>query len=257
LYQLRGRVGRGAYRAYAYLFYPRNAHLNPDARARLETIAEQTELGAGLSIAMRDLEIRGAGELLGMRQSGYIASVGFQLYTQMLAQAVNRLKAEHQYAAPAPLEPTLPGIGAPMTIDLPVPAYVPVGFMSDGAMRLQFYRRLADMHTLEAVDEMEIELRDRFGALPPEVEGLIYQMRVKLMAQAANVVSITSDDSQIAVKLPYLAKVDRAGLQRYLENGVRVSRVAVWLARDPNGAWRKRLLDVLERLSPVGERQPV
>jgi transcription-repair coupling factor (superfamily II helicase) len=256
LYQLRGRVGRGAYRAYAYLFYPRNAHLNPDARARLETIAEQTELGAGLSIAMRDLEIRGAGELLGMRQSGHIASVGFQLYTQMLAQAVNRLKAEHQYAAPAPLEPTLPGIGAPMTIDLPVPAYVPVGFMSDGAMRLQFYRRLADMHTLEAVDEMEIELRDRFGALPPEVEGLIYQMRVKLMAQAANVVSITSDDSQIAVKLPYLAKVDRAGLQRYLENGVRVSRVAVWLARDPNGAWRKRLLDVLERLSPLKERQP-
>lgn len=257
LYQLRGRVGRGAYRAYAYLFYPRNAHLNPDARARLETIAEQTELGAGLSIAMRDLEIRGAGELLGMRQSGYIASVGFQLYTQMLAQAVNRLKAEHRYTTPtpAPTEPTLPGIGAPMTIDIPVPAYVPVGFMSDGAMRLQFYRRLADMHTLNAVDEMEIELRDRFGALPPEVEGLIYQMRVKLLAQAANVVSITSDDSQIAVKLPYLATVDRAGLQRYLENGVRVSRVAVWLARDPDEVWRKHLLDVLERLSPVGERQ--
>src|SRR5262249_2705331 len=94
LYQLRGRVGRGANPAYAYMFRPRPSRLTEDARARLDTIAEQTELGSGFSIAMRDLEIRGSGDLLGTRQSGYIASVGFYLYTQLLAQSVQKLKSE-------------------------------------------------------------------------------------------------------------------------------------------------------------------
>ncbi|MCC7206989.1 MAG: transcription-repair coupling factor [Anaerolineae bacterium] len=263
LYQLRGRVGRGAYRGYAYLFYPRHAHLNDEARARLDTIAEQTELGAGLSIAMRDLEIRGAGELLGTRQSGYIATVGFHLYTQLLAQAVQRQRAEQRAehkAAPRPAAPgelgaIAQGAGPAITIDLPVPAFVPVEFMPDMAMRLQFYRRLADMTTLPAVDDLEVELEDRFGPLPPEVEGLLFQMRVKLMAQKANVVAITADENQVAVRLPYLATINRADLQRYLGHGARVSRVAVWVSRDESeeNDWRQRLIAILERLQPLAE----
>jgi len=256
LYQLRGRVGRGAHRAYAYLFYARNAHLNADARARLDTIAEQTELGGGLSIAMRDLEIRGAGELLGMRQSGYIVAVGFHLYTQLLARAVQQLRQEQKDSPKPKSEPILMGAaGAAITIDLPIQSYVPVDFMPDGAMRLQFYRRIADLHTVEDVQSLESELMDRFGVLPPEIDGLLFQIRVKLLAQGSNVTSITSDDAQIAIRLPYLATVDRPALQHYLGEGIKVSRVAVWIPRGED--WRDRLLTILGRLQPVATRAKI
>jgi transcription-repair coupling factor (superfamily II helicase) len=265
LYQLRGRVGRGAYRAYAYLFHPRQAHLTADARARLDTIAEQTELGAGLSIAMRDLEIRGAGELLGMRQSGYIATVGFHLYTQLLAQAVQRLRALPKPSPQLAVQPVPPAtdfaplkaVSSAITIDLPVTAYLPVEFMSEVPMRLQLYRRLADMTDLQAVADMEAELTDRFGVLPPEVSGLFFQIRVKLLAQSANVVAITAENNQVSIRLPYLASIDRAALQRYLENEARVSRAAVYLNIDPDAPdpaeWQPRLLNILERLQPFSE----
>ncbi len=246
LYQLRGRVGRGAYRAYAYLFYAPQAVLTAEGRARLETIAEHTDLGSGYSIAMRDLEIRGAGELLGSRQSGYISSVGFHLYTQMLAEAVARLKgAQAQHSAVPSLE------RPPLVIDLPLRAYVPAEFMAESAMRLQLYRRLAELRTPAELDEMRAELIDRFGAIPSELDDLLYQLRVKLLAQAANVVTITPEAGQIAVKLPYLGEIDRMALQRYLGNEVRVSRVAVWLPHDAEGKWRPRLLEVLQRLQPI------
>ncbi|MCC7450268.1 MAG: transcription-repair coupling factor [Anaerolineae bacterium] len=244
LYQLRGRVGRGTNRAYAYLFHPRISRLTDDARARLETIAEQTELGAGMSIAMRDLEIRGAGDLLGTRQSGYITSVGFHLYTQLLAQAVQKLKSGGKVTADM-----LATTGPTITIDLPVPAYIPVDFLPEVSLRLQLYRRLADLHDEAAIDEMRAELTDRFGILPPPVEGLLFQLRVKLRAQRTHITAIMSEDSQVSIKLPYLAEVDRPALQRYLGNDTRVSRVAVWLPREPDSsAWQTRLLDVLERL---------
>src|SRR5581483_10015607 len=142
LYQLRGRVGRGANRAYAYLFHPRTSRLTPEARARLDTIAEQTELGGAMSIAMRDLEIRGAGDLLGTRQSGYIASVGFHLYTQLLGQAVQKLRSGESGGAALPSH-TVTGPAA--TIDLPLPAFIPVDFIPEVSLRLQLYRRLADL----------------------------------------------------------------------------------------------------------------
>jgi transcription-repair coupling factor (superfamily II helicase) len=243
LHQLRGRVGRGAYRAYAYLFYAPNAVLTAEARARLETIAEHTDLGSGYSIAMRDLEIRGVGELLGNRQSGYIASVGFHLYTQMLASAAARLKNDGALPIGAPQAER----AAPL-IELPLRAYVPAEFIAESNMRLQLYRRLADLRTTAELDEMHAELRDRFGDLPAELDDLLYQLRVKLLAQAANVRSIALEASQIAVKVPYLGEIDRAALQRYLGNDVRVSRIAIWLPKDADGDWRARLLDVLQRL---------
>jgi transcription-repair coupling factor (superfamily II helicase) len=229
------------------LFYAPNAVLTTDARARLETISEHTDLGSGYSIAMRDLEIRGAGELLGSRQSGYISSVGFHLYTQMLSQAVARLKQ----AQPLPAMPLANSDKAAIVIDLPLRAYVPTDFIAESAMRLQLYRRLADLHTPAEIDEMRAELLDRFGTLPTELEDLLYQLRVKLLAQAANVLAIVVEASQIALKLPYLGEIDRAALQHYLENEVRVSRVAIWLPNDDAGKWRTRLLNVLQRLQPI------
>ncbi|MFN8421222.1 MAG: transcription-repair coupling factor [Anaerolineae bacterium] len=245
LYQLRGRVGRSVNQAYAYLFYPRHAHLTPEAKARLDTIAEQTDLGSGMNIAMRDLEIRGTGDLLGLRQSGYINSVGIHLYTQMLSQAVGKLKAGKKLEAEDAKAAT---VAAPiLTIDLPVPAFIPVEFIPEMQMRLQLYRRIADINSVQALDEITAELTDRFGALPPEMLGLLFQVRVKLLAAAANVSAISFNEGQISIRLPYLAEVDRGGLQRYLENNVRVSRTAVWLPRESDD-WQTHLLDVLDRL---------
>lgn len=246
LYQLRGRVGRSAQRAYAYLFYPPGAILTADARARLEAIAEHNDLGSGYSIALRDLELRGAGELLGKRQSGYIASVGFQLYTQLLSEAVARLKGERR-----PSTGSEAAEGLPRLIDLPLNAHIPAAFIAESAMRLQLYRRLADARTPAQLDDLRSELSDRFGALPPELDDLLYQLRVKLLAQAAQAQSVALEGAQIAIRLPYLGEIDRAALQRYLGEAVRVSRAAVWLPHDAEGAWRARLLEILQRLQPI------
>ncbi len=245
LYQLRGRVGRSAARAYAYFFHPRRERLTEDARARLETIAEQTELGAGLSIAMRDLEIRGTGELLGTRQSGYIASVGFHLYTQLLAQAVQQLKSGQPVAPIGSLS------AAPIVIELPVTAYVPTQFIADMSLRMQLYRRLAEVRQDSDVDLLRAELIDRFGPLPPELEGLLFQLRIKLLASRAHATAITAANGQISIRLPYLAKIDRAALQHMVGEGAKVSRTAIWLPHDDGDSddWQKRLVRVLERLA--------
>jgi len=244
LYQLRGRVGRGANQAYAYFFHPHTNRLTHEARARLETIHEQTELGAGFSIAMRDLEIRGAGDLLGTRQSGHIAAVGFHLYTQLLAQAVKHLKGE---SAP----PQFSAVPPTITIDLPTPAYIPTTYITDTSLRIQLYRRLAELQDMNAIDDMETELADRFGNLPPAVRGLFFQLRVKLLAQLANATAVNSENGQIGIRLPYLATIDRNALQAQLGNHVRVSRVAVWFPYEPlmEEEWQRKLLDILGQLS--------
>ena len=243
LYQLRGRVGRGANQAYAYFFHPRTSRLTADARARLDTIGEQTELGSGFSIAMRDLEIRGAGDMLGTRQSGHIAAVGFHLYTELLAQAIRHLKGEGE-------PPQMPIAAQTVTIDLPLPAYFPVSYIAEPSLRIQLYRRLAEIDSFEAIDAMRAELADRFGPLPRAVEGLLYQIRVKLLAQRANASAIATENGQITIRLPYLATVDRAMLQQALGHDTRVSRVGIWLPADgvPEEKWQANLLEVLERL---------
>ena len=214
------------------------------------TIGEQTELCSGLNIALRELEIRGAGDLLGTRQSGHIAAVGFHLYTQLLAQAVRHLRGEGE-------APHLPVATPTVTIDLPVPAYIPTTFIPEAALRIQLYRRLAELESLEAVNDMEAELRDRFGDLLPAVENLLFQIRVKLLAQRANVGAVASENGQISLRLPYLASVDRQALQEELGHGVRVSRTAVWLPYKDldDRTWQANLLDVLDKLQ-VNSVQP-
>jgi transcription-repair coupling factor (superfamily II helicase) len=252
LYQLRGRVGRSAQRAYAYFFHPPLARLTNDARARLETIAEETQLGAGFSIAMRDLELRGAGDILGYRQHGHIAAVGFHLYTRMLAQTVKALRSEYETIPPEVADADADA-GA-IAIDLPLPTFLPTDYVPDSALRIKIYRRLADLTTIEGVDEIAVELADRFGPLPPPVENLLYQLRVKTLALRAGVEAITSDGRTISLRLPGLDEVDRPSLQRRLGNGVRVSRTALWLPVD-NGRddWQTSLLSLLESLTLQGE----
>jgi len=193
LYQLRGRVGRGAQRAYAYFF--RHARRPPsiEGRQRLETIAENTQLGAGYSIAMRDLEIRGAGEILGTRQHGHIAAVGFHLYTRLLADSVERLRKKQQ-APLLPLPTTLPPeIRMSINVDLPLPIGIPADYVADKDMRLRLYRRIANLNTMDEIEALIGEFIDRFGPIPEPVNNLFYQLKVKILAEAISLVSISTD----------------------------------------------------------------
>ena len=161
LHQLRGRVGRSGQRAYAYLFHPRDKQLSEEAYERLRTIGESTELGSGFKIAMRDLEIRGAGNLLGEAQSGHIAAVGYDLYCQMVTEAVAEMKGEK---TEEPRE---------IKIDIPVHAFLPDDYVNSEELRLEAYRRLADVTTADGLADIEIEWRDRFGPLPDEARALL------------------------------------------------------------------------------------
>jgi transcription-repair coupling factor (superfamily II helicase) len=288
LYQLRGRVGRSAVRAYAYLLVDKYKTLTTDARRRLEAIQEASELGAGFRIAMQDLEIRGAGELLGARQHGHIVAVGFDLYTRLLAQAIQdareRMEDERRRSraisakAAAGAEaavPTPDGTGgvprvlegaereaqrtpindplAPtVTLDLNIPAVLPETYVPEAALRLQLYRRLAGLTTLLAIEEIGQEFVDRFGPLPREVENLLYVVRVKVLAVNAGVESIGQEDGQLLIKATVVDNVDRNVLQERLSSqGVpaRVARRSIWLPMREAALWRKDLVKTLEALS--------
>ncbi len=260
LYQLRGRVGRGANRAYAYLFY--KEPLSDVARQRLQTIREATELGAGFRVAMRDLEIRGAGEILGAEQHGHIAAIGFDLYTRLLQRAVTELRAasgdtvaamrraQHAMAAARALE-------AGASIDLPVSAYLPEDFMPDGQLRLRFYRRMARVESEEEGDRLEQELRDRFGVIAEPVEGLLYVLRVRTLAEASGIRSVSRDESRITLVLPVPLNAgasERLGA-RFADVTARANRV--WLDLTPT--WQEQLLEVLRRIEglrlvPIAQR---
>ncbi len=243
LYQLRGRVGRGAVRAYAYLLTPKNFQMNADARKRLEAIAEATELGSGFRIAMRDLEIRGAGELLGSRQHGQIAAVGFDLYTRLLAQAIRELKGESPQRVlgeetAAYLSPLAEGI----QLNLPIPAYVPENYLPEEKLRLRLYRRLAGITTLAGIDEMARELEDRFGEMPEPVANLLYQLKLKVLAVEAGVRSIGTEVGQIMVRADTLQEMDRDGLQRRLSPAAKVTPRQISLPLHPNQeVWQAEL----------------
>ena len=172
LYQLRGRVGRSSQRAYAYLFHPADQSLTEDAHRRLEAIGEATDLGSGFQLALRDLEIRGAGSILGEVQSGHIAAVGFDLYAELVAEAVLELQGK-------PVEDTGP---PDIRIDLPVDAHLPSDYVTDQEQRLEAYRRLAATVTNAAVDDVASEWVDRYGPLPAAALALIDLARLRVEA---------------------------------------------------------------------------
>jgi len=198
LYQLRGRVGRGINQAYAYFFFDEGKQLTPQAHKRLRTIFEATELGSGFGIAMKDLEIRGAGNLLGVKQSGHIAALGFDLYCQLLAEAVEELKAkqtgearEHVIASEAKQSPS---------ISLPLDAHIPEEYVPNLNTRLSLYHRLARMEHIEELEDMTREFKDRFGPLPQPVDNLVYIMKIKVLAAGAEVSSVSTQGRQIVIK---------------------------------------------------------
>jgi transcription-repair coupling factor (superfamily II helicase) len=246
---LRGRVGRGARRAYAYFLYDHPHRLTDTARQRLQTILEASELGAGFGIAMRDLEIRGAGDLLGTRQHGHIAAVGFDLYCRLLAQAVQNLKEEPEGEAPSPLSaPLVPSV----SIDLPLPAFIPGDYVPHPPLRLRLYRRMAGLLSMDDIEDMERELQDRFGDLPEAAVNLLYQLRVKVLALSAEVRGISVREGQIIISTD--RDLERKQLEKRLSDRARVGRRQLWLPfRQREDAWRKDLARVLETMGRIRE----
>ena len=246
LYQLRGRVGRGAQRAYAYFFRHRKKSPTQDGAERLEVIAENTQLGAGYSIAMRDLEMRGAGEMLGNRQHGYIASIGFQLYTRLLAQAVRQLRQVSGMPSPKETLAALKEIRPPVNVDLPLDAGIPIEYVPDQVLRLQLYRRLADLQDESEAQAIAEEFGDRFGPLPDQVSNLIYQMRVKLLAEEAGLASVTVENDQFVLRYPFLTESSPPRNLTSVGQLARTGKNAYWMHKggDEND-WKERLLALL------------
>ncbi len=195
LYQLRGRVGRAEHKAYAYLLLPREMMTVGAARKRINAIKQYSSLGAGFRIAMRDLEIRGAGSILGTAQSGHIMAVGFDLYCQLLRQAVAQLKGE-KYKPRLEVEVRLDFVAtneaefAQFGSAQRVPAFIPTSYITETTLRIQAYRNLAQVSTHEQLDKLRKEWRDRFGKMPSSVDNLLTLTEIKLAAARAAVARV-------------------------------------------------------------------
>jgi transcription-repair coupling factor (superfamily II helicase) len=205
LYQIRGRVGRSRERAYAWLFVPARRPVTSDARKRLEALQRFSELGAGFRIASHDLEIRGAGNLLGKDQSGHIEAVGFDLYAELMDQAVRELKGE------PPREEIDPDI------QLPIPAFIPDAYVPDVHQRLWFYKRLAQASSDEELEEIRAELIDRYGEAPAEVDALQALMQLKVRLRALRVRGLDSGPGRLVFSLGPDATLDPFKLARHVQ----------------------------------------
>ncbi|MYE06794.1 MAG: transcription-repair coupling factor, partial [Chloroflexi bacterium] len=196
MYQLRGRVGRSSVRAYAYLMTEPYRSLNEVAQRRLATIMEADDLGAGFQIALKDLEIRGAGNLLGAQQSGHIGAVGFTLFTQLLGEAVERARARRSGRRPAGTRQ-----GTRVNLDLAIPRYLPESYVDDMGLRMTLYQRLAAIDSPSEVEEFERELADRFGPLPQPGRNLLGAVKLKVLASRIGAESIQSEGERVVLRL--------------------------------------------------------
>ena len=188
MYQLRGRVGRSNRVAYAYFTYRGDKILTEDAEKRLQAIREFTELGSGFKLAMRDLEIRGAGNILGSEQHGFIASVGFELYCRLLEESVKQLKGEVVQELPQPV------------MDLNVDAYVPDEYVDDSRQKVEIYKKVIAVKDLAGVDALAREVADRFGPIPEPVENLLQAARLKILARDVGITSLTREKDSVLLK---------------------------------------------------------
>ena len=240
LYQLRGRVGRSSRRAYAYLLYRRRERMTEEARKRLQAIFNASELGAGFQIALADLEIRGAGNILGGEQSGHMAAVGFDLYSRLLTEAVEEQRARHEGRQPV--------VEAPQAVvDLPVEAHLPDDYVPDEAQKLELYRRLARARTPGDVAAFRQEVIDRFGPLPVPVLRLVEVAELRLAAERAGVSSVSREEGQLVVR--FGAALSRAQAMQLLGGAALPSvrpgevtfasnQVRIRLPRDPLKGWQ-------------------
>jgi transcription-repair coupling factor (superfamily II helicase) len=206
LYQLKGRVGRSHVRAHAYFFFPRSSRLTDEAYERLTAVREHTELGSGIKIAMRDLEIRGAGSLLGAEQHGNVSSVGFELYAQMLREAIAQARGE---AAPAHPD---------VRVDLPVAAFLPEEYVPPVDERVRWYRRLTGARTVEQLEAAIDELRSSFGALPEPARALVGMLRARLIVAAIGATSVSLVRGRVQVQPLALGARQRGALAARLDS---------------------------------------
>lgn len=217
LYQLRGRVGRSSQRAYAYLFHPADRSLTEEAHRRLEAIGEATDLGSGFLLALRDLEIRGAGSILGEVQSGHIAAVGFELYAELVAEAVSELEGRAAGGEPPP----------ETRIDLPVNAHLPESYVTDQELRLEAYRRLAATVTQADVDDVVAEWADRYGPLPAAAEALVGLARLRVEAMRAGLEEIVKLRNEVRIGPVDLKPSQEVRLRRLQPRSVLVAAEGV------------------------------
>ena len=246
LYQLRGRVGRGQHRAYAYLLAPRGRRITEAAEMRMQAILEASDLGAGFRIAMRDLEIRGAGNILGADQSGHIQEVGLDLYTQLLQDAIRELERE---GGRGDLSMPEPGGEEPARIELPLNAGIPEDYIEHLPTRLSVYQRLARLTERRELPEIREELRDRFGPLPDEVENLLKVSEIRAVAGAAGAESVIRNNESIVITLRNPVGGAKTPLQRALGPAAQVGNAQIQMALRPLGdQWLSRLTRTLERM---------
>jgi transcription-repair coupling factor (superfamily II helicase) len=199
-------VGRAGSRAYAYLFVPPDRALSEEAYERLKTIGEATELGSGFKIAMRDLEIRGAGNILGAEQHGHMLAVGFNLYSKLLRDAVRRVKggqAEEEF------EPS---------VELKVDAYIPDEYIGDNDMKIDIYKRIRDTQEVEAIDELATDLNDRFGRPPAAVETLLGVQAVRLLSRKAGVKRVGVSDGFVEAEFARGKEPKPSQMKKVLES---------------------------------------
>lgn len=277
LYQLRGRVGRSYKRGHCYLLFSAERHLSFPARTRLQNIVEASdELGAGFRIAMSDLQLRGAGEILGARQSGSMGAVGLELYTRMLANEVAALQQDRDGARPgraAPAAAVLPKadlLAPSVTLLLPLEARIPDWYIEDNATRYRFYHRIAGLRNEEEAAEFRQELIDRFGsispqvdAVPEEIENLLYQIQVKQAAERAEVEAIAHRPPHLLIKPRADIETERHLLAAHLRRTLatlhqdlpafapapyRVGRDGIYLSLQDNDFWQEMLIQMLEGL---------
>src|SRR5690606_27612747 len=210
LHQLRGRVGRSHHQAYAYLLIPDESAITKDAAKRLEAIQMMEELGSGFYLAMHDLEIRGAGEVLGENQSGDMKEVGFALYTEMRNAAVRALKAGREPDLSAPLAATTQG-------NPPVPAPPPADYRRDAPARLTLYKRMANCEDTDALDGLREELVDRFGKLPEAAQALLETHRLRILSRPLGVAKIDASSDTIVIQFGPNPPIEPATIIRLIQ----------------------------------------
>jgi transcription-repair coupling factor (superfamily II helicase) len=224
LHQLRGRVGRGRERGYAYFLYPPEKPLTEEAHDRLATIAQHTDLGAGMQVAMKDLEIRGAGNLLGGEQSGHIEGVGFDLYVRLVGEAVAEFRGE---VAPETVE---------MKVELPVDAHLPHDYVPGERLRLEAYRKIAEVTAEEGIQAIREELQDRYGPVPEPVENLLAVARLRITARRAGLAEITQQGNQVRFGPVNLPESAGLRLKRLYPGSIIKPAVATMLVPRPTTA---------------------
>ncbi len=245
LYQLRGRVGRSGRRAYAYFLYDPRRSLTEQADKRLDVISGLHELGQGFKIALRDLEIRGAGNLLGTEQHGAIAAVGFEMYLQMLQSAVSKMRSGSEETAVGDVLST-----TEMNLDLPLDHFIPRSYIRDEKLRLGAYRQLAATEDEEELDAVLRSLEDRYGPGPAQLDNLAYSLRIKLRGQRMGLRGVVAEGHDIVIRVDPQRFLDVDELSRRLAGRIAVAPNRLKLRRQGEG-WQQDLLQLLDEMAEL------